>query len=74
MLKEFTTIELQGAHFATSQKLALLSQNGEPTKSTIIYGRNGSGKSTIAKAFKRIKGEDVPSIQIAACYDKKIRL
>lgn len=69
MLNEFTTIELQGAHFTTSQKLALLSQDGKPTKSTIIYGRNGSGKSTIAKAFKRIKGEDVPPIQIASCYD-----
>lgn len=71
MLNEFTTIELQGAHFTTSQKLALLSQNGEPTKSTIVYGRNGSGKSTIAKAFKRIKGEDIPSIQKVSCYDVK---
>ena len=69
MLKDITTIELQGANFRAPQKLALLSQNGTPTKATLIYGRNGSGKSTIAKAFKKIKGADSPSIQTVSIYD-----
>ena len=69
MLKDITTIELQGANFTRAQRLSLLSQNGTPVKASLLYGRNGSGKSTIAKSFKVLKGENEPSIQIMRCYD-----
>ena len=66
MLKDISTVELQGANFLIAQRLPLLSQNGTSVKSSLVYGRNGSGKSTIAKAFKKIKGDAVPTIHSAA--------
>lgn len=69
MLKDLATIEIQGANFRTPQRLFLLSQNGIPVKASLVYGRNGSGKSTIAKAFKKIKGEAVSSIQSVSVFD-----
>lgn len=49
MLKDITKIELQGANFRTAQRLSLLAKDGTPVKPTLVYGRNGSGKSTIAR-------------------------
>ena len=69
MLKDITTIELQGANFRTARRLPLLAVNGTPVKASLIYGRNGSGKSTIAKAFRKLKGEVVPSVQSVSAFD-----
>ena len=69
MLKDIATIELQGANFKTAQRLPILSQNGAQVKASLIYGRNGSGKSTIAKAFKRLKGEVSSPIQSVSVFD-----
>lgn len=69
MLKDITGIKLQGALFRTTQRLDILSQNGVPVKASLIYGRNGSGKSSIAKAFKKLKGEETTSIQSVSAYD-----
>ena len=35
----------------------------------ILCGRNGSGKSTIARAFSKLKGNDEPTIQTAHLID-----
>lgn len=35
----------------------------------LVYGRNGSGKSTISNAFKKVKGEDILNIEMASLYD-----
>ena len=69
VLKNIATIELKGANFREAQRLPLLSQNGIPVKASLIYGRNGSGKSTIANAFKVIKGDEATSIQSVALFD-----
>ena len=58
MLKDITGIKIFGAGFSGSAELQLLEpKDGKKTKTlkgTILYGRNGSGKSTIAKSFKKI--------------------
>ena len=69
MLKDIITIELQGANFKTVQKLPILSQDRKPVKASLVYGRNGSGKSTIAKAFRKLKGEESSSIQSVSVYN-----
>lgn len=69
MLKDITTIELCGAGFGMPQRLSLLAQNGTPVKASLVYGRNGSGKSTIARSFKKLKGEAIPSIQSVSTFD-----
>ena len=70
MLKDITTLQLLGANFTTTTDLPLLKKDGSPAKAALLYGRNGSGKSTIAKAFRKVKGADIPSVQTATLKDK----
>ena len=39
MLKDITTIELQGANFRTAQRLSLLSKDGTSAKASLVYGK-----------------------------------
>ncbi len=66
MLKQISSIKIQGANFISETKLPILdSTDGKLTKLSLVYGRNGSGKSTIAKAFRRIKGESISTIIVS---------
>ena len=66
MINEISSIKLHGANFYTSAILPLLdSSDGKITKLSLVYGRNGSGKSTIAKAFRKIKGEAIWTVDEA---------
>lgn len=63
MLKDISSVTLQGANFSSLTSLPILdSSDGKYTKISLIYGRNGSGKSTIAKAFRKMKGEAISTI------------
>ena len=63
MLKDISSVKLQGANFSSIAVLPILnSSDGKYTKTSLIYGRNGAGKSTLAKAFRKIKGESVNTI------------
>ncbi len=66
MLKEISSIKIQGANFISETELLIFdSTDGKLTKLSLVYGRNGSGKSTIAKAFRRIKGESISTIIVS---------
>jgi len=63
MLKDVSSVNLYGANFSSESILPILdSSDGKYTKVSLLYGRNGSGKSTIAKAFRKIKGESVTTV------------
>lgn len=63
MLRDISSVKLQGANFSSIAILPILnSSDGKYTKVSLIYGRNGAGKSTLAKAFRKIKGESVTTI------------
>ena len=63
MLKDISSVKLQGANFSSVSTLPILdSSDGKYTKISLLYGRNGSGKSTIAKAFRKAKGETITTI------------
>ena len=81
MLGDITSLKLKGANFdkittldfflsSSTQVNKQLKQNGNSpfVKAALIYGKNGSGKSSIAKAFRKIKGEEVSSIIQADLY------
>ena len=70
MIKDISSIKIQGANFSPLTILPILrSSDGKYAKISLLYGRNGSGKSTIAKAFRKIKGEAVTTITTAVPLD-----
>lgn len=70
MLEQIKGIELKGANFVSQTELNLFrSSNDKVAKLALVYGRNGSGKSTISNAFKKVKGEDILNIEMASLYD-----
>lgn len=75
MLDKISKIKVNGSYFDTLTEFELFKHQGKEgkeksIKSALIYGRNGAGKSTIAKAFRKIKGDDVPDITFASCFDR----
>ena len=80
MLKEISTIKVQGANFASLTPFAIFEPRDgrdkqgndifKTVKGALLYGKNGTGKSTIAKAFRRAKGETQPAIKQISFFDK----
>ena len=62
MLKNVEKISFVGGKFKEPVNMELLCNNGGLAKSALVYGRNGSGKSTIAKAIRKIKSDEVSMI------------
>ena len=73
MAVDFAKLKISGGIFQSETVFDLfhLEENNNNTKKTslnqnksvrgmLIYGKNGSGKSTIAKAFRKLKGEAIP--------------
>lgn len=69
MLKDMAGIKLMGANFTIPTLLKLFDPvDGNKTKTikgTLLYGKNGSGKSTIAHGFKKLSGDTQPTISQA---------
>ncbi len=74
MLKDIAGIKLAGGGFVNSVELRFFDPlDGNKVKlpkGAILYGRNGSGKSTIAKAIKKILKGGYPHITQATVLDK----
>ena len=61
------SIKFKGGFFNEETDLELfLNEN----RLSFIYGKNGSGKSTISKAMLKAKGETVNDIEQAFVYDQ----
>lgn len=75
MLNDIVGIKISGANYTTDADLKVFdpkddnSNKNKIVKGTIIYGRNGSGKSTIAKGFKKLVGEDIKTINKSEFFD-----
>lgn len=70
MLDQIYGIKLKGANFVNQTELNLFnSPNDKVAKVALVYGKNGSGKSTISNAFRKVKGEDILNIETASLYD-----
>ena len=74
MLKDISTIKVQGANFASLTSFALFKPRDDndckTVKGALLYGRNGTGKSTIARAFRKAKEEVQPVIKQVSFADK----
>lgn len=73
MLKDITSVKISGAVFNAGTKLEFFNPYDgsklKTVKGSLLYGRNGTGKSTIAKAFRKLGGETIPSISSAMLFD-----
>ena len=73
MLKDIRRVKISGAIFNTITPFDFFNPHDgdkiKTIKGALLYGRNGTGKSTIAKAFRKISGEAVPTITSAVLYD-----
>ena len=63
MFKEINKLKIQGANFIKETPLEIFSS--ENNKITLIYGKNGTGKSTIARGSNKISGKNEPEIKVA---------
>lgn len=68
LLENVTGVKVEGANFDSPTILQFFLQGKEPTMG-LIYGKNGTGKSTISRTFSKIKGEDEPAIISAELID-----
>lgn len=73
MLKDITKVKISGALFNTLTQFDFFnphdSNKVKTIKGTLLYGKNGSGKSTIARAFRKLAGETSSVITDAGFYD-----
>lgn len=73
MLKDIRKVKISGAIFNTLTSFDFFNPHDgdklKTIKGALLYGRNGTGKSTIAKAFRKIGGETVPAITSTVLYD-----
>ena len=69
MLKDIRDIKIQGANFEVLTQLPLFCEKTDSAKAVILYGRNGSGKSTIARSFRRVKGVPAENIHAVSVLD-----
>ncbi|WP_329758288.1 AAA family ATPase [Allisonella histaminiformans] len=75
MLHDIASLKLQGKNFESLTELSLFNDKRKSHNSNICYkgallfGRNGSGKSTVAKSFRKIAGEAVSSVKQAIVCD-----
>ena len=56
MIEKIRGIEVVGRKFTTKQKVVLFeptNPGAQPQRMALVYGRNGSGKTTIASAFRQ---------------------
>lgn len=73
MLKDATTLKLSGGNFTSVTELKLFDPHDgnkiKTVKASLLYGRNGTGKSTIARAFCKLSGKEEPLIANASLSD-----
>lgn len=73
MIKDIMGLRIQGANFETSKDLKFFANKGNTNKTlrvSLLYGKNGAGKTTISKAFRQISGIEENNIVVAEPIDE----
>lgn len=63
-LSDITGIKLKGANFEEETPLQVLVA-GKESALGLVYGKNGTGKSTISRAFAKMSGKAEDTIESA---------
>lgn len=73
MREDIKSLKICGGKFVAEASLAFWGNTTQANKKTpcaLLYGRNGSGKSTIARAFRKIAGNEEETINSAKLCDE----
>lgn len=73
MREDIKSLKICGGKFVAEASLAFWDNTTQANKKTpcaLLYGRNGSGKSTIARAFRKIAGNEEETINSAKLCDE----
>ena len=62
MIKQLAGVSVQGRCFSETKQFVFF--NKEDVRLALVYGANGSGKSTIAKAFRNTIYQEYPELQV----------
>lgn len=76
MRDEIKALKVCGGYFVPETSLQLFSgvpSNQKKVACSILYGRNGSGKSTIARAFRQISGVNDSGLTVASLCNEEGR-
>lgn len=65
------SIGFKGGFFENEVKLNLFGAKEKNTQGSLIFGRNGSGKSTITRLIRKFKEESLSTNEIVRFYDKQ---
>lgn len=74
MREDIKTLKVYGGNFVPEAVFNFFGNDTQVNKRTpccLLYGRNGSGKSTIARGFRKIAGEEEESINNAILCNEK---
>lgn len=73
MFKDITKVKVSGAIFNSLTQFDFFNPHEgnkvKTIKGALLYGKNGTGKSTIARAFRKLAGETTSVITNAEFYD-----
>ena len=75
MVENFANLRIKGGIFEEKTELSLFSkenQNSLSPRFSLIYGKNGSGKSTISRGFRKATGVDEIQIDLFEMLDENI--
>lgn len=69
MIENVMGINFKGASFENETSLQFF-EEAQHKRVCLLYGRNGAGKSTISKAFSKVKGGEEEKIESAKLIDR----
>lgn len=72
MLEDITSLKIKGGIFETETDLPIFEKekpNNPEQIFSLIYGKNGSGKSTISRGFRKITGAEELQIESMELLD-----
>lgn len=70
-INSVSSIRIQNAYFNQSETLQLFNKGKKTIQICLLYGKNGSGKTTISRAFQKIAGKEISQIDSADLLDNR---
>lgn len=70
MIERVTSLRIKGGIFEKETDLSLFSKEKQNPRFSLVYGKNGSGKSTISRGFRKIAGIEKPQIELSEVLDE----